>query len=153
MAGESQQVLKNITRVQDIRKRIDGYYVRLQWKGRSYSKLFSLKNYHTEENALHRAVEWRNDKEVEIGKPRTEDFVCGIRPPIRRTNTGEKGIRRTMKQQHKNGKPVGRPHLYYIVTAFDHNGKLRRTGVSIEKHGEENALKLARQRYHELNNS
>ena len=153
MAGESEQVMKNITRVKDLRKRVDGYYVRLQWKKQSYSKLFSLNEYHTEENALHRAIEWRNGKEDEIGKPRTERVICGIRPPTRRTNTGEKGIQRVMKQHHKGGRPVGKPHPYYIVTAFDRNGKMRRTGISIEKHGEENALKLARQRYHELKNS
>ena len=58
-----------------------------------------------------------------------------------------------MKQHHKGGKPVGMRHPYYIVTAFDRTGKMRRTGISIEKHGEENALKLARQRYQELKNS
>ena len=153
MAGESQQVMKNITRVNDPKKRVDGYYVRLQWKKQSYSKFFSLNEYKTEEHALHRAIEWRNDKEDEIGKPRTEQVICGIRPYTRRTNTGEKGIQRLMKQHHKHGKPVGKRHPYYIVTAFDRTGKMRRTGISIEKHGGENALKLARQRYQELKNS
>ncbi len=51
MAGESQQVMKNITRVNDPKKRVDGYYVRIQWKKQSYSKFFSLNEYHTEENA------------------------------------------------------------------------------------------------------
>ncbi|MCP4396769.1 MAG: hypothetical protein GY801_05650 [bacterium] len=58
-----------------------------------------------------------------------------------------------MKHHHKRGKPVGKPHPYYIVTAFDRTGKMRRTGISIEKHGEEHVLKLARQRYHDLKNS
>ncbi len=153
MAGESQQVMKNITRVRDPKKRIDGYYVRIQWKKQSYSKFFSLNEYETDANALHRAIEWRNTKEDEIGKPRTERVICGIRPSTRRTNTGEKGIQRVMKQHHKHGKPVGKPHPYYIITAFDRTGKMRRTGISIEKHGEEHALKLARQRYQELKNS
>ncbi len=153
MAGESQQVMKNITRVRDPKKRIDGYYVRIQWKKQSYSTFFSLNEYDTEANALHRAIEWRNDTEDEIGKPRTERVICGIRPPTRCTNIGEKGIQRVMKQHHKGGKRVGKPHPYYIVTAFDRTGTMRRTGISIEKHGEENALKLARQRYQELKNS
>lgn len=153
MAGESQQVMKNITRVRDPKKRIDGYYVRIQWKKQSYSKFFSLTEYDTEANALHQAIEWRNTTEDKIGKPRTERVICGIRPYTRRTNTGEKGIQRMMKQHHKGGKLVGKPHPYYIVTAFDRTGTMRRTGISIEKHGEENALKLARQRYHELKNS
>ncbi len=153
MAGDSEQVMKNMTRVKDLRKRVDGYYVRLQWKKQSYSSLFSLNEYDTEENALHRAIEWRNDKGAEIGTPRTERVICGIRPPTRRTNTGEKGIQRVMKQHHTHGKPVGKPHPYSIVTACARNGNMRRTGISIEKHGEEHALKLARQRYHDLKNS
>ncbi len=80
-------------------------------------------------------------------------MICGIRPYTRRTNTGEKGIQRVMRQHHKGGKAVGKRHPYYIVTAFDRNGKMRRTGISIEKHGEENALKMARQRYHDLKHS
>ena len=153
MAGERHQVIKNMTRVSDPKKRIDGYYVRIQWKKQSYSKFFSLSEYETDANAFHRAVEWRNTKEVEIGKPRTERVISGIRPSTRRTNTGEKGIQRLMVHHDKGGKPVGKPHPYYVVTAFDRTGKMRRTGISIEKHGEENALKLARQRYQELKNS
>jgi hypothetical protein len=48
MAGERQQVMKNMTRVIDPKKRVDGYYVRIQWKKQSYSKFFSLNEYDTE---------------------------------------------------------------------------------------------------------
>jgi hypothetical protein len=58
-----------------------------------------------------------------------------------------------MIHHYKGGKPVSKLHPYYIVTTFDRTGKMRRTGISIEKHGEENALKLARQRYQDLKNS
>ena len=153
MAGESQQVMKNITRVKDPKKRIDGYYVRIQWKKQSYSKFFSVNEYETEHNAFHRAIAWRNEKEDEIGKPRTERIICGLHPYTRRTNTGEKGIQRRLIHHYTNGKPVGKPHWYYIVTAIDRTGKMRRTGISIDKHGDEKALKLARQRYHTLKNS
>ena len=153
MAGESQQVMKNISRLKNPKKRIDGYYVRIQWNKHSYSKLFQLKESDSTAHALQQAIAWRNMKEADIGKPRTERVICGLRPPTRRTNTGEKGIQRVMKQHHKGGKRVGKPHPYYIITAFDRTGKMRRTGISIEKHGEENALKLARQRYHDVKNS
>ncbi len=149
MAGESQQVMKNISRLKNPKKRIDGYYVRIQWNKKSYSKLFQLKDYDSTAHALQQAIAWRNKKEADIQKPRTDKIICGYRPPTRPTNTGEKGIRRTM-ERHRKG---GTPHPYYIVTAFDCHGKMRRTGISIEKHGEEKALKLARQRYHELKNS
>ena len=153
MAGESQQVMKNISRLKNPKKRIDGYYVRIQWNKKSYSKLFQLTEYDSTAHALQHAVAWRDMKEADIGKPRTERVICGIRPYTRCTNTGEKGIQRMMKQHHKGGKPVGKVHPYYIVTAFDRNGRMRRTGFSIEKHGEEKALQLARQRYQELTNS
>ena len=146
MAGESHQVMKNITRVIDVKKRVDGYYVRIQWKGKNYSKLFSIKEYGDEPTALDRAVEWRNDTEAQIGKPRSERLVMGT---TRKTNTGEKGIRRQMVQYWKRGKAVGKPKDCYIITTFDEVGKLHRTSVSIEKHGEKKALERARQIYRE----
>jgi hypothetical protein len=153
MAGESQQVMKNMSRLKNPKKRIDGYDVRIQWNKKSYSKLFQLKDDDSTAHAWQQATAWRDMKEAEIGKPRTERVICGIRPYTRRTNTGEKGIQCVMKQHHKGGKRVGKRHPYYIVTTFNRTGKMRRTGISIEKHGEENAMKLARQRYHELKNS
>jgi hypothetical protein len=148
MAGESKKVLKNITRVRDSKKRVNGYYVRIQWKGEKYSKLFSINEYESEAAALERAVEWRNDIETQIGKPRTERLVMGITRP---TNTGEKGIRYEVLRHFKRGKRVGKEHAWYIVTTVDETGKQRRTGVSIDKHGKEKAMQLARQMYQERN--
>ncbi len=142
MAGESKQVMKNITRVNDPKKRVDGYYVRICWKGQKYSKLFSLKQYDREEEALHAAILWRNERELALGKPRTERNVMGITRP---TNTGVKGIRRVMVQDRKKGKPVGRVKPKLIVTTLDEKGKQCRTSVSIERHGADKALELARQ--------
>ncbi len=146
MAGESQQVMKNITRVIDRKKRINGYYVRLQWKGQSYAKLFSCKDDDLEIQTLHRAITWRDRTEMLIGKPRTERLIIGN---TRTTNTGEKGIRQVEVQHHKHGTPVGRTKPWYIVTAFDHEGKRHRTGISIEKHGAQQAFAFACQRYQE----
>ena len=148
MAGESKRVLKNITRVIDKRKRVDGYYVRIQWKGEQYSKLFSISEHTSEEAALAHAVAWRNHKESEIGKPRTERLVMGCSRP---TNTGEKGIALVMIRHRKNGKPGKVAHPTYIVTTVDEEGRQRRTGVSIEKHGQEKALRMAKKLYKERN--
>lgn len=146
MAGESHQVLKNITRVKDRKKRLDGYYVRIRWQKKDYSKFFSLGEYGDEHTALSRAIEWRNTTEAMIGKPRTEQQVLGITKP---SNTGVKGITRMYKRHYKKGKPVGQPHAWLIVTALDRNGKIRRCGVSIDKHGEQKALEIARRLYEE----
>lgn len=148
MAGESVKVMKNITRVKDRKKRVDGFYVRIQWKKEQYSKLFSIAEYGDEETALSRAREWRDDIEESIGKPRTERQVLGITPP---TNTGLKGIRRTKVRHYKNGKQVGKFHDWLIITMLDKNGHQRRTGVSIDKHGEEKALEIARRIYQQRN--
>jgi hypothetical protein len=148
MAGESHQVLKNITRVRDEKKHLDGYYVRIQWKKQSYSKFFSLVEYNTEETALNRAIEWRDETEALIGKPRTERQVLGV---TKKSNTGVKGICRMLKQHYKNGKPCGEKKPWLIVTALDANGKIVRTGVSIAKHGEQKALEIARRLYKERN--
>jgi len=148
MAGESKRVLKNITRVIDKRKHVDGYYVRIQWKGEKYSKLFSITEYDSEDMALAHAKAWRNRKEQEIDKPRTERLVMGTARP---TNTGEKGIALMMVRHRKDGKPGKVAHPFYIVTTVDENGRQRRTGVSIEKHGKEKALKMAKKLYKERN--
>ena len=147
MAGESQQVMKNITRVRDPKKRVNGYYVRIQWKKERYSRLFSVDEY-GEDNALQRAIEWRNDTERQIGKPRTDRQVMGTTRP---TNTGEKGIRRVMVSHYKRGRRNKQAHPWYIITTVDEQGKQRRTGVSIEKHGEQKAMELAKQLYRERN--
>ncbi len=148
MAGESKRVMKNITRVIDRHKHIDGYYVRLQWKGQTYAKLFSCQDDELEHHTLHRAIEWRNQTETRIGKPRTERRICGI---TRVTNTGEKGIRWMEVQQVKDGKPVGRKMPWYVITAFDHQGRRHRTKISIEKYGIQRAFVLARQQYQKWN--
>lgn len=144
MAGESRKVMKNITRVKDVKKRVDGFYVRIQWKKEQYSKLFSIAEYGDEDTALSRAQEWRNDIEESIGKPHTERQVLGM---TRQTNTGLKGIRRVMVRNYKNGKQIGKLHPWFIVTTLDKNGNQRRTGVSIDKHGEEKALEMAQRIY------
>lgn len=146
MAGESKRVMKNITRVKDYKKRVDGYYVRIGWKGKNYSKLFPIKRWGSEEIALHHAVEWRDRKEAEIGKPRTDRFVMGITRP---TNTGVKGITRMKIRHWKNGKKVGKIHDWLVVTTFDEAGNLNRTGFSIDKHGEEKAMLMAKKAYEE----
>ncbi len=148
MAGESVKVMKNITRVKDAKKRVDGFYVRIQWKKEQYSKLFSVAEYGGEEAALSRAEEWRNDIEESIGKPRTERQVLGVTHP---TNTGFKGIRRTMVRHYKRGKRVGKYHAWLIITTLDKDHHQRRTGVSIDKHGEEKALEIARKLYQQRN--
>ena len=99
------------------------------WNKQRRSKFFSDSVYGDRLAALGAALEWRNQAEQELGKPRTERQVIGVS----RTSTGIVGVRRTVK----DGREV------YEATWRDGN-RIRRTSYSIAKHGERRALSLAR---------
>lgn len=120
---------KGITRVDYPPKKTYGYMVRVAWKGEIHQKFFSDKRCGDRLAALGAAIEWRNQKEIEIGKPRTERMVfgkpAGDNPAVgvarRRENTTD----------------------YYEATWLSPEGRVQRTRFSIGKHGERKALRLA----------
>lgn len=120
---------KGITRIDHPAKRTFGYFVRVTWNKQRRSKFFSDSVHGDRLAALSAALEWRNEAEKELGKPRTERQVIGVS----RTSTGIVGVRRTIK----DGREV------YEATWRDGN-RIRRTSYSIAKHGERRALSLAR---------
>lgn len=120
---------KGVTRIDHPAKRTFGYFVRVTWNKQRKSKFFSDSVYGDRLAALDAALQWRNDAERELGKPRTERQVIGVS----RTSTGIVGVRRTVK----DGREV------YEATWRDGN-RIRRTSYSIAKHGERRALALAR---------
>jgi hypothetical protein len=120
---------KGITRIDHPAKRTFGYFVRVTWNKQRRSKFFSDSVHGDRLAALGAALEWRNQAERELGKPRTERQVIGVS----RTSTGIVGVRRTVK----DGREV------YEATWRDGN-RIRRTSYSIAKHGERRALTLAR---------
>ncbi|WP_255604522.1 AP2 domain-containing protein [Oscillochloris sp. ZM17-4] len=120
---------KGITRIDHPAKRTFGYFVRVTWNKERRSKFFSDSVHGDRLAALGAALEWRNQAERELGKPRTERQVIGVS----RTSTGIVGVRRTVK----DGREV------YEATWRDGN-RIRRTSYSIAKHGERRALALAR---------
>ncbi len=120
---------KGITRIDHPAKRTFGYFVRVTWNKQRRSKFFSDSVYGDRLAALSAALEWRDQAERELGKPRTERQVIGVS----RTSTGIVGVRRTVK----DGREV------YEATWREGN-RIRRTSYSIAKHGEKRALSLAR---------
>ena len=120
---------KGITRIDHPAKRTFGYFVRVTWNKQRRSKFFSDSVYGDRLAALGAALDWRNEAERELGKPRTERQVIGVS----RTTTGIVGVRRTVK----DGREV------YEATWREGN-RIRRTSYSIAKHGERRALSLAR---------
>ncbi|WP_129627701.1 AP2/ERF family transcription factor [Candidatus Oscillochloris fontis] len=120
---------KGITRIDHPAKRTFGYFVRVTWNKQRRSKFFSDSVHGDRLAALSAALDWRNEAERELGKPRTERQVIGVS----RTSTGIVGVRRTVK----DGREV------YEATWRD-GQRIRRTSYSIAKHGERRALALAR---------
>lgn len=130
---------KNISRIDSPRKRLHGWYVRIQYKNRSYSKFFSDSRYGDRTIALEEAVEYRNRLEKSIGRPRTERLIIGSvtnTPP-----TGVTGVRRTKRKEIKRGRRYIRD--VYEITWNPEPGKLTRTTVSINKYGEAEAFRRA----------
>ncbi|MEW5957352.1 MAG: AP2 domain-containing protein [Chloroflexota bacterium] len=129
---------KSVSRIDSTRKRMHGWYVRVYYKGVMHAKFFNDTKYGGTEEALAAAVEHRDEVEQSIGKPRTD------RPVVRislRNQLGVVGVQRRMKHGGKKGRQGGYP--VYEVTWSPQRGKVARTSVSIEKYGEEEALRRA----------
>lgn len=121
---------KNITRIDHPPKRTYGYFVRVRWKGTTRSRFFSDKKYGDRLAALAMAVEWRDQVEQELGKPRTERLVIG---QTRASNTGVVGVRRR-KEGHTE---------YMEATWVNEHGTLSRTRFSVARYGFKGALRRA----------
>jgi hypothetical protein len=121
---------KNITRVDYAPKNTHGFMVRVGWKGELHQRFFSDKQYSDRAAALAAAIAWRNEKERELGKPRSERLVIGKG----KSNTGIIGVTRTTAA----GDPV------FQVTWYE-NGRQRRKKFNIRRLGEDTALRQAQQ--------
>lgn len=119
---------KNITRIDHAPKRTHGYFVRVQWKGERRVKFFSDRRHGDRLGALAAALEWREQVEKELGKPRSERQVVGKT----RNTSGIIGVRRVMDR----GVPA-------YEASWIEGHKVRRTKFSVRKYGERQAKALA----------
>lgn len=116
-----------------------GWYVRIFQNGKSHAKYFNDLKSGGKEAALQDAIEHRNQLEKELGKPRTERyFATAVHP---NNNTGIPGVNRRTVKQKKRGKWYSWD--VFEVTWTPEPNKLSRTTVSIQKYGEEEALRRA----------
>lgn len=122
---------KSIRRVDRPERHEVGWLVRIKYQHTLFRKFFSDAQYKGSGNAFASAVYWRDETEQLIGKPRSEYPVVGIS----RTGNTEPGIHMRLKDDA----------LVFEATWVGSQGKLRRTTYSIGKHGESEALRLARQ--------
>lgn len=103
-----------------------GWYARVTFQGKTHSKYFADGVHGGTDQALKKAVRWRNAKEKEVGK------LPGVRqiPTLPASSkTGVKGVYRS-----KNS---------YVVAWSPKKGKLIREFISIREFGDEGALDRA----------
>lgn len=67
--------VKGISRYDSEEKRMHGWQARVQWDGDAAYKRFADGQYGGPDEALEAAIEWRNEVEEEMGKPRTELWI------------------------------------------------------------------------------
>ena len=131
---------KSITRMDY--KRNTGWYVRVKFRGKEHRKYFGDTVWGGTDDALEAAIQWRNEKELELGKPRTERMV--VSNPS--NEVGITGIQRTAKQTgatYPDGSLKPNYSEVYLVTWSPEPGVRKATSFSIPKYGEEEARRKA----------
>jgi hypothetical protein len=121
---------KDISRIDQDSKRTHGWYARISFHGKTYSKFFSDKKSGGKNIALLEALAWRDLTRAKIGKPPSDRHIV----TVARNNTGIVGIRLNEKMER------------YEVSWVNPDGKQGKTTVSIKKRGKAAALKLAVQK-------
>ncbi len=131
---------KSITRM-DYKKN-KGWYVRVKFRGNEYRKYFGDNAWGGYDEAFEAAVEWRDEKELELGKPRTDRMVISNR----KNGVGTNGIYKTLKHTGATYPDGSRQPNYsevYAVSWSPEPGLRKATSFSVPKYGEEEARRKA----------
>lgn len=118
---------KDVARIDQESKRTFGWYVRVRFKGKTYSKFFSDKKNGGKNSALLSAISWRNSTRDKIGKPQTERHVV----TVANNPSGVVGVR-LIEKLHR-----------YEVSWVNQEGRQGKTSVSTKKYGKKEAFKRA----------
>lgn len=132
---------KSVSRIDQPEKHTHGWYVRVRFNGNEVSKFFPDKQFGGKTKSLQSAIDFRDDTERKLGKPRTDRFVVGHNARGRKEMTG---VRLVVKKT-RNASGELRESPVYEVTWSPEPNVLRRTSVSIRKYGKREALRLARE--------
>jgi len=120
---------KSISRIDQSSKKHHGWYVRVYFKGKIHSKFFNDRHYNGDSSvALSEAIEWRNETEERIGKPRSDRFVVRSSP---RNTSGVVGVRKTSDDR------------WYQVTWAPEPNRLKSKFISINEYGDKEAFRMA----------
>jgi hypothetical protein len=130
---------KGISRIDHEAKHTHGWYVRVCFDRKMYSKFFSDASNGGKEKALKKAVKHRNELEKQLGKPRTDRIIVVSNT---RNSTGVIGVQRTLKVAKLKGGDTLAGAVYEVTWSPEPN-ILRKTSFSIEKYGEEGAFNKA----------
>lgn len=117
---------KGVTRIDDPGGHGVGWYARVTYRGETWSKYFADGAHGGTMKAFDKALAWRNAKEKEVGKPRTDRLFAAAHT---RSSTGVPGVYKSKES--------------YVVAWSPEPGELRREFVSIREFGEEEALRRA----------
>jgi hypothetical protein len=128
---DDQNKEKSISRIDTLDTH--GYQVRVYFKGKTYSKLFSDSKWDDPEIAREEAIFWRDEKEKELGKVRSNKYVSGLQA----TNTGVYGIKEVTKKYTDKQDKIREEHVLQVTI------KDVKTTVSIRKYGFEKAMEIA----------
>ena len=130
---------KGISRIDSPAKKMHGWYVRVRFNKEGRAKFVADRAHGGREAALLAAVEWRDTFERELGRPRTDHAVVGSSP---RNPAGVPGVRRAVKRYTGKDGTVYENDVYEVTW---NAGRERRgrTSVSIKKHGERRAFRMA----------
>lgn len=115
-----------MTRIDDPGRHGVGWYARVSFGTKTHSKYFADKAHGGTKSAFMKALAWRNAKEKELGKPRTDRTFARVG---RRSPTGVHGV----YQQNTS----------YVAAWTPAPGLLRRKFFSIARYGREGALRRA----------
>jgi hypothetical protein len=117
--------VKGISRIDDPGRHGVGWYARVKFRGKTHSKYFSDGAHKGTRAAFAKALAWRDKKERELGKPRTDRIV----PAGQRGPTRFRGVYRSKSS--------------YVVAWSPSPGEFRREFISIARYGAREALRRA----------
>ncbi|MEW6735962.1 MAG: AP2 domain-containing protein [Acidobacteriota bacterium] len=127
---------KGISRIDQPAKRTHGWYVRVAFKNKQFTKFFADEKNGGYDKALAKAMQFRDKVEKKLGKPSTD------RPVVMRSSRNRTGIigvrKRITRTKTKSGKI--KLHKAYEITWSPEPNVIRRTSISIDAHGEEKAF-------------
>ncbi|MDQ3803157.1 MAG: AP2 domain-containing protein [Acidobacteriota bacterium] len=130
---------KGISRIDSPQKKTHGWYVRVRFNKQARARFIPDRAHGGKEAALVKAIECRDEMERELGRPRTDHQVVGSSP---RNARGVAGVRRAVRKYRGKGGTVYLNEVYEVTW---NAGRERRgrTSVSIRKHGERRAFRMA----------